>query len=114
MNKPYLFLLFLLVGCDPTVTVTFECVEYTRESMREQADWTLTCINNGNPKSDEEGEDLVIQCERSSQALLPPVCARSDFVVEEFGNGYRDKKNCAVISGSHLIDACKAAGWKKP
>lgn len=35
-----------------------------------QADFILKCADAANPKSDEEGEDLVIQCEKTSRNLF--------------------------------------------
>jgi len=37
------------------------------------ADWTLRCIERGNPMSDEEGEDLVEQCEESGVRIVCPL-----------------------------------------
>jgi len=35
-----------------------------------QANFILKCAEAANPKSDEEGEDLVIQCEKTSRNLF--------------------------------------------
>jgi hypothetical protein len=35
-----------------------------------QADFILKCAEAANPKSDEEGEDLVMQCEKTSRNLF--------------------------------------------
>src|SRR4030095_7934578 len=44
------------------------------EASPGQAEWVLQCITNGNPMSDEEGEDLVDQCELSSRKLFTRSC----------------------------------------
>lgn len=38
----------------------------------ERARWIIECASAANPKSDEEGEDLVAQCEKTSEAVFCP------------------------------------------
>lgn len=44
----------------------------TPESRKELAEFIIKCSEAANPKSDEEGEDLVIQCERTGTNTLCP------------------------------------------
>jgi hypothetical protein len=37
-----------------------------------RAEWILKCAEAANPMSDEEGEDLVLQCENTSERLFCP------------------------------------------
>jgi len=82
MNKlPYIILtltiLTLLTGCD-IVRHHKEPRCVTVEEKTKQADWALQCIEKGNPMSDEEGEDLVAQCEQSGRRVACPLkCVKS-------------------------------------
>lgn len=59
----------LLFACEDRVILHPDC----RGFELERAEWVLECIAAGNPYSDEEGEDLVAQCEKSSTAACPIV-----------------------------------------
>lgn len=75
--------LLILLGCDetPLIPPGYEC-EFLGSHCRigyayklkcernKQADFILTCALNANPLSDEEGEDLVEQCEKTSKNLF--------------------------------------------
>jgi len=72
----YIILISLLVvGCSkPSVEIRRstrnECT--TIEQKREVAAFILKCAEAANPKSDEEGEDLVIECRRTGLSVLCP------------------------------------------
>lgn len=76
MKKIFLMIgLMTLVACSQPTTVvrTSErkaCV--TAEEKKVLADFIIKCNESANPKSDEEGEDLVIQCERTGNNTLCP------------------------------------------
>lgn len=76
MKIIYLILLLSISGCtfsDQVETVRMqksECV--TVEQKRELARFILACAEAANPMSDEEGEDLVIQCERTGRNTICP------------------------------------------
>ncbi len=71
MSKIYIIFCFVLLSCDssPNIKYRNKCTYDT--GYRE---WTLECIKNGNPMSDEEGEDLVLQCEESAKSLFVSHC----------------------------------------
>lgn len=82
------------------------CVDKTSS-----AEWILKCIKNGNPMSDEEGEDLVKQCEWSANSLGFQ-CARYDYLVCLTDNGscyVKTKHRCSDLTDSEpiLLEACK-------
>lgn len=72
-----LLLLALLVGCDQfefgdtytTKRTDNRCADDTVES---RADFTLQCIENANPKSDEEPEDWILKCQTMATNLYCP------------------------------------------
>ncbi len=71
----YLFLLLFLVGCDKESTTVMrsqstDCV--TKEDRERLAVFIVECAKAANPMSDEEGEDLVAQCESSGKNTLCP------------------------------------------
>lgn len=45
----------------------------TLESAEKRAAFILACINNANPKSDEEPEDWIRQCQYMAEQTLCPV-----------------------------------------
>lgn len=51
----------------------YDPVCVTKEEKRELADFIIKCAEAANPKSDEEGEDLVSQCELTGARTLCPV-----------------------------------------
>lgn len=57
----------VILGCTPTVTV--ETMQRptcsTKEERTELAKFIVDCSKAANPMSDEEGEDLVAQCEQT-------------------------------------------------
>ena len=67
-----LLALFLLLGCENEFRTRFEpdCQE---AAERERfAKLIVDCTAAGNPKSDEEGEDLVAQCESTARRAVCP------------------------------------------
>lgn len=42
-----------------------------QNAVPEHRQWILDCIEKGNPHSDEEPEDLVLQCEKTARQLFP-------------------------------------------
>lgn len=61
-------LLLALAGCDdaPRGVLQFETV-VPPECAAQFAATVVTCAEAGNPLSDEEGEDLVAQCQRAAR-----------------------------------------------
>ncbi len=68
-------LLMLLVSCSASeeVRLEHECVDAMDRVM--VVDCMVKCANAANPKSDEEGEDLVSQCDRSCTKMVCPLQA---------------------------------------
>ena len=56
----------VVCGCVPEKRVGRKC-ELASSAVR--AEFILKCAEAANPKSDEEGEDLVSQCEQTSERL---------------------------------------------
>lgn len=68
--KYYIVLIcLLLIGCGKSPMVVYDSV-YECNNKEIVVDKMNECIKNGNPLSDEEGEDLVIQCEESIKRIL--------------------------------------------
>jgi hypothetical protein len=74
----FLFMLFLTALCAcgqrcPETTrriIAKACYTEAERAVLSQA--ILSCVKNGNPMSDEEGEDLVAQCAESMKAAVCP------------------------------------------
>lgn len=66
-------LLAALAACSPIPRTTFEPRCDTPEERAAAAKFVVDCATAANPKSDEEGEDLVAQCEQTATRLL---CSR--------------------------------------
>lgn len=63
-----------LAGCEgpPRVYEERKPVCDTPELREKVAEYTVACAKAANPMSDEEGEDLVAECRRSSMVILCP------------------------------------------
>lgn len=67
--------LFFVIGCGdnlPTEETRIADIPYCEDHRTQLADFVLTCALNANPKSDEEGEDLVEQCEKTGLKVVCP------------------------------------------
>lgn len=62
MNRLIILIIFF-VGCDRRYEE--KCV-----AGKDQREFVIACIREGNPHSDEEGEDLVRQCEHTASRLF--------------------------------------------
>lgn len=62
-------LLAMALGCSDQGHVIVKQV-CSPESVAQRSKFIIDCATAANPKSDEEGEDLVIQCERTAKNLF--------------------------------------------
>ena len=92
----------LLSACGPSVQQELTCAP--SESERATA-CMLSCAEAANPKSDEEGEDLVLQCEDSCRRLL---CHTGQWLYW----GGSEWQRCAD-GNDRAKRACRASGWKE-
>lgn len=74
--------LFILSGCSKgeTRVVEKQAHHCTQESSKERADFILQCINNANPKSDEEPEDWIRHCQYIAEETL---CEEKTMLITE-------------------------------
>lgn len=63
----------LLVGCDDGPYIITQDRPDCSAHRKELAAFILECAKNANPLADEEGEDLVKQCERTGENVVCPV-----------------------------------------
>lgn len=90
----------------------------SNEKIEETAEFILTCIKNGNPMSDEEGEDLVAQCDRTANDLFTEVSYKMHVSLEKydgFGHIPRGRNSyilCDVAKGEQRR-VCIEKGYKK-
>lgn len=88
----------LLSGCQPGTRV--ERIEIhscqTTESRRRLAKFIIDCSAAANPKSDEEGEDLVAQCEQTGRRTICPVASlcRTTFYRASMHREIGEPKEC--------------------
>ena len=77
MKIRFLALLLFLISCKE-IMKTFDTIKIcTKENSKDVSKFIIDCAFSANPKSDEEGEDLVKQCEETAKRIL---C--DDYVVE--------------------------------
>ena len=67
--KQLLIAALILVACESEPQQKAEPVLCKPDTEKLQT-WMLECIKNGNPKSDEEPEDLVLQCEATAVRMF--------------------------------------------
>lgn len=73
-----LLFMFLLVACNgdkpKPPTVRFEITQHcsTEAERHALSKFVVDCATAANPMSDEEGEDLVRQCQITAEAILCP------------------------------------------
>lgn len=97
-------LLLLAVACgDPEPHVRTER-EFLATDADRAARFVIDCAAAGNPKSDEEGEDLVWQCERTARALFGVTRWSVSIAAYQY-------IPCETADGPRLV-ACRRAGWK--
>ena len=75
MKVSVLVLMLFLMGCEGSVEIQRSqdnlCV--SKDSKKELASFIISCAKAANPLSDEEGEDLVKQCEWTGQRTICPL-----------------------------------------
>jgi len=85
--------LALLVGCKDETAINKQMEFYCEtDTKKERASFILECLNNANPKSDEEPEDWIHECEDMSNELY---CEERLYNVTRFkpgGSYWRDIK----------------------
>lgn len=70
MKTALIIALVLMAGCSDKTKVIQKMEFYCEsDTKRERATFILMCLNNANPKSDEEPEDWIHQCEDMSNEL---------------------------------------------
>jgi hypothetical protein len=89
----------LVLACSPRIDTRRECLPDTGER---RAAFVLECTAAGNPYSDEEGEDLVSQCEMTARSLF------CEFVAVACWEG--GCTPCSVTRQPDELAACRAAG----
>lgn len=96
-------ILLLGLGCD-RATVRYEpfC-----QPDAARAEWVAKCAEAANPKSDEEGEDLVAQCDVSSKSLF---CKHRWVSYNDSGGLYKPVP-CSLTKEPDRLRACSSAGW---
>ena len=74
MKYIVMFIVVLCTGCSKGDVREYERVEHncSVESIEKRVDFTLACIANANPKSDEEPEDWIRLCQYMAEATLCP------------------------------------------
>lgn len=86
----------------PRITFEHHC---SMEQSERVAKFIVDCASAANPKSDEEGEDLVEQCEETAKNVLCPEVA---MVQSGDRNDYSRPRPCSDVQEPVLIEACKA------
>ena len=88
----WMFMVFIMIaisnsGCSKPYNRTDRIYKKScdTEAQRDKlASFIIKCSEAANPKSDEEGEDLVIQCERTG---INTICPQADVCREEINKG---------------------------
>jgi hypothetical protein len=82
----YLFLVLFLVGCSENYehNVRYEPSCVSAADRKWLAEFIVKCSEAANPKSDEEGEDLVKQCEWTGRRTICPTVKQCQTVTRKF------------------------------
>ena len=72
--------------------------------MEKLAAWVSTCLKDANPKSDEEPEDWIRQCERTGSRIL---CPQVRTVTYANAGGWSRNVPCDVATDKVLKEACE-------
>jgi len=67
MRLILLITLLLVAGCSDNVVPRQFCSE---EQRKEASNFVILCAEAANPMSDEEPEDMLIQCQKTAEALI--------------------------------------------
>jgi hypothetical protein len=97
---------FLVMGCTsepPIPRITFDRYCSMEQSER-VAQFIVACAEAANPKSDEEDEDLVAQCEKTAKNVMCPEVA---FVKVYSRDDYRSPVPCSQVKDPSLMKACE-------
>lgn len=96
----------LLTACseESTTHVWRDCVKRDSDKV---VDCMIRCAEAANPKSDEEGEDLVAQCEASCERQS----ACLEYVWRYRINNLDNAKTCSSAP-ANIQQLCKQSGWK--
>lgn len=112
------FILYAFAIIGPPLTMT-ACGPGTPEDFRRSvehcdeldddkaATFILACAKNANPMSDEEGEDLVEQCERTAMKVS---CIRPGMSYRKSGQGHRTYHCRDAIDNDRTL--CIRHGYK--
>ena len=90
-----LIFLFILVGCeqDSSPTTLFKIRNDCSGKEELVAKYVVECSRAANPLSDEEGEDLVSQCETTMRRALCPI---KETTIDVIDNKCYNKSNIQV------------------
>ena len=99
-----LLISFFLAGC--SVDIRENCRKQLLDGERHAA-FIIDCATAANPMSDEEGEDLVYQCELTARSLFKDAECVPFLESKSFGGGWRPCKLAAF--GSRIEAACAKA-----
>lgn len=83
----------LLTGCSSEEGMQRVITDYekhcTQDTMTKRAEFILSCIENGNPKSDEEPEDWIGKCKEMAEDTYCPlekaITTQECSITNEFG-----------------------------
>lgn len=79
-----LMISLFIVSCDkPIRNLMFTEICETKY-IHIKAKFILSCIKNGNPKSDEEPEDLVYECRRTANNIFVGKCNSAFYYTDGF------------------------------
>lgn len=106
---------FVLIGCKSTDVAMMPYCEQTEDRSKEQAKFIIDCAKAANPLSDEEGEDLVQQCEFTSNNVFKKHCSQKlqyqEYKFDGIGVGWIPCEQAPYNSASFHM--CKDAGYKR-
>jgi len=106
--------LLLFVGCSDRYYVhdAVTCDKPSKELAAKREKFILTCIKNGNPKSDEEPEDWIGKCENMAVRNYRGFCTSYRYVKASKEFGASILIPCTEVKEPALKIICKAGrGW---
>ena len=82
-----LILAFFLIGCGSEVETVDRYESFCNDTtIQARSEFTLTCIKNANPLSDEEPEDMISECNKVAKIIHCPEIVVSVTRQDSFGD----------------------------
>jgi hypothetical protein len=104
-------LLVLFTGCSSDVTLTVDVDNKITSKYKEASEFILTCAKNANPLSDEEGEDLVYQCQKTAERIYAELIFGYCYTWKDYCYD-SEQTPCKLAVRKEEREACRNKGYR--